>query len=124
MDFSYTSTQREIHSAVGELCQRFDDAYWRECEATQAYPAAFVKAITEAGWLAALIPEEYGGSGLGLLDACVILEAINASGGNGATCHAQMYTMASVLQHGSEAQKRAVLPRIASGDLRLQAFGV
>jgi acyl-CoA dehydrogenase len=124
MDFSYTDTQREIREAVTELSMRFGDAYWRECEAGQAYPDAFVAAVTEAGWLAALIPEEYGGSGLALLDACVILQAINASGGNGAACHAQMYTMASVLGHGSEAQKRALLPRIASGDLRMQAFGV
>lgn len=124
MDFSYTDTQREIRDAVAGLCARFDDAYWRGCEVEQKYPHAFVDAVTEAGWLSALIPETYGGSGLSLLDACVILEAINYSGGNGAACHAQMYTMASVLEHGSEAQKRAILPRIASGDLRLQAFGV
>ena len=94
------------------------------CDATEAYPEEFVRAMTEAGWLAALIPEAYGGSGLGLLDACVILQEINGAGGNGAACHAQMYTMASVLGHGSEAQKQAILPRIANGSLRLQAFGV
>ncbi len=124
MDFAYSSTQQEIRAAVGELARRFGDAYWRDCDAREAYPDAFVAAMTEAGWLAALIPEQYGGSGLGLLDACVILEEINRQGGNAATCHAQMYTMASVLQHGSAAQKQAILPRIATGDLRLQAFGV
>ena len=124
MDFAYSSTQQEIRAAVAELAGRFGDAYWRDCDAREAYPDAFVAAMTEAGWLAALIPEQYGGSGLGLLDACVILEEINRQGGNAATCHAQMYTMASVLQHGSEAQKQAILPRIATGDLRLQAFGV
>jgi len=124
MDFAYSSTQQEIRAAVGELAQRFGDAYWRNCDSRQAYPDEFVAAMTEAGWLAALIPEQYGGSGLGLLDACVILEEINRRGGNAASCHAQMYTMASVLQHGSEAQKQAILPRIATGDLRLQAFGV
>lgn len=124
MDAQYTHTQREIRDAVTELSSRFGDAYWRECEAKKAYPQAFVDAMTEAGWLAALIPEEYGGSGLGLLDACVIIETINRCGGNGAACHAQMYTMASVLAHGSDAQKQAVLPRIAAGELRLQAFGV
>ena len=124
MDFAYTSTQTEIREAVAALSARFDAAYWRRCDAEQAYPHAFVDAMTEAGWLAALVPEQYGGAGLALLDACVILQAVNAGGGNGAACHAQMYTMASVLQHGSEAQKAAVLPRIASGQLRLQAFGV
>lgn len=124
MDFAYSSTQQEIRAAVAELARRFGDAYWRDCDAREVYPDAFVGAMTEAGWLAALIPEQYGGSGLGLLDACVILEEINRQGGNAATCHAQMYTMASVLQHGSEAQKQAILPRIATGALRLQAFGV
>jgi acyl-CoA dehydrogenase len=124
MDFSYSSTQQEIRSAVAELCSGFGDEYWRGVDAQQAYPAAFVDALTSAGWLAALIPEDHGGSGLGLLDACVILETINHSGGNAASCHAQMYTMASILLHGNERQKRAILPRVASGDLRLQAFGV
>ena len=124
MDFSYSATQREIAEAVTSLAVRFPDEYWRRCEAQTAYPEEFVAAMTEAGWLAALIPEALGGSGLGLLDACVILQEINRNGGNGAACHAQMYTMASVLKHGSEAQKRAILPRIASGELRLQAFGV
>ncbi|MFD0668265.1 acyl-CoA dehydrogenase family protein [Ramlibacter sp. MAHUQ-53] len=124
MDFAYSQTQKDIAEAVRGLCARFPDAYWRQCDATEAYPEDFVRAMTEAGWLAALIPEAYGGSGLGLLDACVILQEINAAGGNGAACHAQMYTMASVLGHGSEAQKQAILPRIADGSLRLQAFGV
>ncbi len=124
MDFSYSETQDQIREAVGKLCADFDPAYWRGCDETGAYPEAFVTAMTEAGWLGALIPEEYGGSGLTLMDACVILEEINRSGGNGAACHAQMYTMASVLRHGSAEQKQKYLPRIAAGTLRLQAFGV
>ena len=124
MDFAYSATQQEIAAAVRGLCERFPAEYWRRCDAELAYPEEFVNEMTEAGWLAALIPEAYGGSGLGLLDACVILQEINAMGGNAATCHAQMYTMASVLQHGNEQQKQAVLPRIADGSLRLQAFGV
>lgn len=124
MDFAYTDTQKEIAQAVRGLCARYPGEYWRKCDAEQAYPHEFVDAMTEAGWLGALIPEAYGGSGLGLLDACVILQEVNAQGGNGAACHAQMYTMASVLQHGSERQKQAILPRIATGELRLQAFGV
>ena len=124
MDFAYSSTQQEIRAAVGELARRFGDAYWRDCDAREAYPDAFVAAMTEAGWLAALIPEQYGGSGLGLLDACVILEEINRQGGNAATCHAQMYTMGTILRHGSPAQKERYLPKIATGELRLQAFGV
>lgn len=124
MNFSYSDTQKEIAEAVRGLCARFPAEYWRRCDAQQAYPDEFVQAMTEAGWLAALIPEAYGGSGLKLLDACVILQEINGHGGNGAACHAQMYTMASVLEHGSEQQKQAILPRIADGSLRLQAFGV
>ena len=124
MDFAYSDTQREVRQAVTEMSLRFGDHYWRDCDAKLAYPDDFVAAVIEAGWLAALIPETYGGSGLGMLDACVILEAVNAAGGNAAACHAQMYTMASVLQYGSDAQKQAILPRIAAGALRLQAFGV
>jgi len=124
MDFSYTQTQNEIREAVQKLCARFGADYWRAADEKGAYPEEFVQAMTQDGWLAALIPEEYGGAGLGIMDACVILEEINRSGGNGAACHAQMYTMASVLNHGSEEQKRRVLPRIADGSLRLQAFGV
>jgi acyl-CoA dehydrogenase len=124
MDLEYTDTQNEIRASVRKLCNSFGADYWRECDERSAYPEEFVVAMTEAGWLAALIPEEYGGSELGVLDGCLILEEINRSGGNGAACHAQMYTMASILNHGSEAQKRKYLPRIADGSLRLQAFGV
>ena len=115
---------QELRSAVRDLCKAFPDAYWRELDARRAYPDAFVKALTDAGYLAALIPEEYGGSGLGVSEASVILEEINRCGGNAGACHAQMYTMGTLLRHGSDAQKREFLPRIASGELRLQAFGV
>lgn len=124
MDFEYSATQQEIRSAVSQICADFDLDYWRLCDEKGAYPAEFVKAMTDAGWLAALVPEAYGGSGLPLLDACVILEEINRSGGNGAACHAQMYTMATILRHGSDEQKAKYLPRIADGSLRLQAFGI
>ena len=113
-----------IRAAVAELCRRFPGAYWREVDRERRYPEAFVKALTEAGFLAALIPAEYGGSGLGLGVAAAILEEIQKSGGNGAACHAQMYTMGTVLRHGSAAQKQRYLPEIAAGRLRLQAFGV
>lgn len=124
MNFSYSDTQIEITEAVRALASSFPADYWRRCDAEGTYPEAFVQAMTKAGWLAALIPEQYGGSGLPLLDACLILQEINRQGGNGAACHAQMYTMGSVLNHGSEQQKQSLLPRIASGELRLQAFGV
>jgi acyl-CoA dehydrogenase len=124
MDLEYTDTQHEVRSAVRKLCDAFGTNYWRDCEERSAYPEEFVVAMTKAGWLAALIPEVYGGSGLSVLDGCLILEEINRSGGNGAACHAQMYTMASILNHGSEAQKQKYLPRVADGSLRLQAFGV
>ncbi|HKK35097.1 MAG TPA: acyl-CoA dehydrogenase family protein [Paracoccaceae bacterium] len=114
----------EIREEVRKLCARFPDGYWRELDRERAYPTAFVEALTEAGYLAALIPEEYGGAGLPLSAASAILEEIHASGGNGAACHAQMYVMGTVLRHGSEAQKTAWLPGVASGELRLQAFGV
>jgi alkylation response protein AidB-like acyl-CoA dehydrogenase len=117
-------THPEIRDAVRALCARFDGAYWRELDRERAYPTEFVKALTEAGYLAVLIPEEYGGSGLGLSAAAAVLEEIQHAGCNGAACHAQMYIMGSVLRNGSEAQKRKYLPRIASGELRLQAFGV
>ncbi|MXZ71499.1 MAG: acyl-CoA dehydrogenase [Acidobacteria bacterium] len=115
---------QDLRSAVGELCRRFPDTYWRDLDRDEAYPEEFVRTLTDAGYLAALIPEEYGGSGLGIAEASVILEEVNHSGGNAAACHAQMYIMGSLLRHGSEAQKREYLPRIASGELRLQAFGV
>nr|MBA2447823.1 acyl-CoA dehydrogenase family protein [Chloroflexota bacterium] len=113
-----------IRTAVREICKDYPDPYWRELDKGQEYPEQFVRALTEAGWLAALIPDEYGGSGLGITEASIILEEINRSGGNAAACHAQMYIMGTLLKHGSEEQKRRYLPRIASGELRLQAFGV
>ena len=124
MDFRATAEQEAIRDAVRGLCVRFPDAYWRDLDRRSAYPEEFVRALTEAGWLAALIPPEYGGAGLGLAEASLILEEINASGGNAASAHAQMYTMGTLLRHGSETQKRTFLPRIAKGELRLQAFGV
>ncbi|HEX8032896.1 MAG TPA: acyl-CoA dehydrogenase family protein [Ktedonobacterales bacterium] len=124
MNFEFSELQDEIRSAVRQLCARFDLDYWRACDEAKAYPEDFVRAMGEAGWLGALIPEAYGGCGLGLTEAAIILEEINRSGGSGAACHAQMYTMGALLRHGSEEQKRRYLPRIASGDLRLQAFGV
>jgi acyl-CoA dehydrogenase len=114
----------EIREAIRELCARYPDAYWRALDEKSEYPTDFVAALTTAGWLGALIPQEYGGSGLGIADGAAILEEINASGGNAATAHAQMYTMGSLLRHGSEEQKRRYLPPIARGELRLQAFGV
>ena len=114
----------DLRRAVRDLCRSFPDAYWRELDSRRAYPEAFVKALTDAGYLAALIPEAYGGSGLGVAEASVILEEVNRSGANGGACHAQMYTMGTLLRHGSAAQKREYLPRIARGELRLQAFGV
>ncbi|MBM3565372.1 MAG: acyl-CoA dehydrogenase, partial [Alphaproteobacteria bacterium] len=114
----------EIRAAVRAVCADFPGAYWREKDAARAYPAEFVGALTEAGFLAALIPESYGGSGLGLREAAAIMEEIQKSGCNGAACHAQMYTMGTLLRHGGEEQKRAYLPKIAAGALRLQAFGV
>jgi acyl-CoA dehydrogenase len=123
VDFSQPAELKEIRAAVRELCDRFPGEYWRGLEPDR-YPEEFVRALTEHGWLAALIPEEYGGAGLGLTAASVILEEINSSGGNAGACHAQMYTMGTILRHGSPAQKERYLPPIASGELRLQAFGV
>jgi alkylation response protein AidB-like acyl-CoA dehydrogenase len=114
----------DIRHAVARLCSRFDGPYWRELDEKREYPTAFVQALTEAGFLSALIPEEYGGSGLGLSAAAAILEEIQKAGCNGAACHAQMYVMGTLLRHGSEDQKRAYLPKVATGELRLQAFGV
>ena len=119
-----TETFEDVRASVRALCARFPGAYWRQVDADRRYPEAFVRALTEAGFLAALIPEAYGGSGLGVAAAAAILEEIHKSGGNGAACHAQMYTMGTVLRHGSEAQKTRILPQIAAGTLRLQAFGV
>ena len=117
-------TYDDIREAVGKLCAEFPASYWRVLDREMASPAAFVQALTEAGWLGALIPENFGGSGLPLSAAAVILEEIHRSGGNAGACHAQMYTMGTLLRHGSEAQKTQYLPKIADGTLRLQAFGV
>ena len=106
------------------MCRRFPDTYWRELDADRAYPEEFVRTLTDAGYLAALIPEEYGGSGLGIMEASIILEEVNHAGGNAAACHAQMYIMGTLLRHGSTEQKQEFLPKIAAGELRLQAFGV
>ncbi len=114
----------EIRDAVRKLCARFPGTYWRALDRDRAYPTEFVRALTEAGFLSVLIPEEYGGSGLGLAAGAAVLEEIHRSGCNGGACHAQMYTMGVVLRHGSRTQKEAYLPKIASGNLRLQAFGV
>ncbi|MYG51106.1 MAG: acyl-CoA dehydrogenase [Rhodospirillaceae bacterium] len=113
-----------IRQSVRALCAGYPGEYWRDKDRERAYPTEFVRALTEAGFLAVLVPEEYGGSGLGLRAACAILEEIHKSGGNGAACHAQMYIMGTILRHGSAEQKERWLPGIASGDLRLQAFGV
>jgi acyl-CoA dehydrogenase len=115
---------QEIRDAVRGLCAQFPDEYHRRIDAQRGYPEEFVDALTKAGWLAALIPQEYGGSGLGLAEATVIMEEINRSGGNSGACHGQMYNMGTLLRHGSAAQKQAYLPRIASGELRLQSMGV
>lgn len=114
----------EIREAVRRLCERFPGPYWQAHDRVRTYPADFVAAMTGAGFLSVLIPEEYGGSGLGLQAACAVLEDVHRSGGNGGACHAQMYTMGVILRHGSPQQKARWLPRIASGELRLQAFGV
>src|ERR1700681_1332840 len=115
---------QDLRSALRELCAQFPGEYFRRVDERRAYPQEFVDALTKAGWLAALIPAEYGGSGLGLTEASVIMEEINLSGGNAGACHGQMYNMGTLLRHGSEAQKRAYLPGIASGELRLQSMAV
>jgi acyl-CoA dehydrogenase len=119
-----TELRQQLQSAIRDLCRNFPDGYWRDLDANRAYPEAFVEALTRAGYMATLIPEEYGGAGLGAIEAAVILEEIHRSGGNAAACHAQMYIMGTLLRHGAEAQKKKYLPAIARGDLRLQAFGV
>ena len=115
---------QEMREALRDLCSRYDSAYWQQVDHERGYPEAFVTAITEAGWLAALIPEQYGGSGLGLAEASVIMEEINLSGGNAGSCHGQMYNMGTLLRHGSDEQKKLYLPNIASGELRLQSMAV
>src|SRR6185436_7068217 len=114
----------DIREAVAKLCAQFPGEYWRALDRERAYPAEFVRALTEAGYLSVLIPEEYGGAGLPLSGAAAVLEEIQRAGCNGAACHAQMYTMGTVLRHGSEEQKRRYLPAIAEGAVRLQAIGV
>ena len=115
---------QDIRDAVRALCAEFPDEYHRKVDAARGYPEAFVDALTKAGWMAALIPQEYGGSGLGLSEASVIMEEINRAGGNSGACHGQMYNMGTLLRHGSAAQKQHYLPKIASGELRLQSMGV
>src|SRR5687767_1134353 len=124
MDFNLTTEQQQIREEIKKVCREFPDAYWREIDSKKEYPEAFVRKLSELGWLAALIPEEYGGTGLGITEASMILEEINHSGGVATACHAQMYTMGTLLRHGNEEQKKRYLPKIATGELRLQAFGV
>jgi acyl-CoA dehydrogenase len=119
-----TQFHEELRQSVRAVCKKYPDSYWRELDAKLAYPEEFVNDITRNGFLAALIPEEYGGSGLGITEASIILEEINRSGGNAGACHAQMYTMGTLLRHGNKEQKAKYLPKIADGFLRLQAFGV
>ncbi|MCX7227844.1 MAG: acyl-CoA/acyl-ACP dehydrogenase [Burkholderiales bacterium] len=114
----------DIRDAVRALCAQFPDEYFRKVDAARAYPEAFVDALTKAGWMAALIPQEFGGSGLGLAEASVIMEEINRCGGNAGACHGQMYNMGTLLRHGSDEQKRRILPKLATGELRLQSMGV
>src|SRR5713226_7261539 len=124
MTFVLTDEQRALKTAVYDLCKQYPAEYWRDLDAKREYPEAFVNELTKAGYLAVLIPDEYGGGGLGLMEAALILEEIGRAGGNPAACHAQMYIMGTVLRHGTDAQKREYLPKIAAGELRLQAFGV
>ncbi|MCF8170569.1 MAG: acyl-CoA/acyl-ACP dehydrogenase [Methylotenera sp.] len=123
-DLPATDEHQDIRDALRQLCAGFDSTYWQGVDEQRAYPQAFVEALTQAGWLAALIPTEYGGSGLSLTQASVIMEEINLSGGNAGSCHGQMYNMGTVLRHGSEQQKQTYLPRIASGEWRLQSMAV
>ncbi|HEY7942964.1 MAG TPA: acyl-CoA dehydrogenase family protein [Casimicrobiaceae bacterium] len=124
MNLPHDDGHQDLRDAIRDLCSRYPDAYWREVDARRGYPEAFVDALTGAGWLGALIPQEYGGSGLGLAEASVIMEEVNRNGGNAGACHGQMYNMGTLLRHGSEEQKRRYLPRIANGELRLQSMAV
>jgi len=124
MSFALTDDQKALKTAVYELCKQYSPEYWRDLDAKREYPDALVNDLTKAGYLGVLIPQEYGGAGLGIMEGALILEEINRSGGNAAACHAQMYIMGTVLRHGSEQQKKTYLPKIATGELRLQAFGV
>jgi acyl-CoA dehydrogenase len=124
MSFALTDDQKALKAAVYDLCKQYSPEYWRDLDAKREYPDAFVSDLTKGGYLGVLIPQEYGGAGLGIMEAALILEEINRSGGNGGACHAQMYIMGTVLRHGTEEQKKMYLPKIATGELRLQAFGV
>src|SRR5258706_5893655 len=124
LPLTLTDDQRALKAGITEICKRYPGEYWRELDARREYPEAFVNELTKAGYLGCLIPEEYGGAGLPIRDGGLILETIHAAGGNAAAVHAQMYIMGTVLRHGNDEQKRAYLPKIASGELRLQAFGV
>jgi acyl-CoA dehydrogenase len=124
MDFQLSDDQHAIQSAIRDVCARFPNQYWRDLEERGDYPEEFVRTLTELGWLSTLIPTEYGGGGLGITEAAVILEEIHRSGANANACHAQMYTMGTILKHGSDAQKLRFLPDIAAGRVRLQAFGI
>ena len=114
----------DLREAVAALCKQFDSAYWQQIDEKRAYPEKFVDALTKAGWMSALIPEEFGGSGLSLTEATVIMEEVTRSGGNAGCCHGQMYNMNTLLRNGSVSQKQKYLPKIASGELRLQSMGV
>jgi acyl-CoA dehydrogenase len=124
MDFNLTPEQQQIRDEIKKVCRDFPDSYWRDIDRQKEYPEAFVRKLSELGWLAALIPEEFGGTGLGITEASIILEEINHSGAVATACHAQMYTMGTLLRHGNDEQKKRYLPKIATGELRLQAFGV
>jgi acyl-CoA dehydrogenase len=121
---SHSDQYQDIRDAIRDLCKQFPDEYFRKVDEVRGYPEEFVNALTQAGWMAALIPQEYGGSGLGLTEASIIMEEINRCGGNSGACHGQMYNMGTLLRHGSEAQKNLYLPKIAAGELRLQSMGV
>jgi alkylation response protein AidB-like acyl-CoA dehydrogenase len=124
LPLTLTDDQRALKAGVIDICKRYPGEYWRELDAKREYPEAFVGELTRAGYLGALIPQEYGGAGLPIMDGALILQTIHEHGGNAAACHAQMYIMGTLLRHGSEAQKKKYLPKIATGELRLQAFGV
>ena len=124
MDFQTPESWDTLRAGVREACSKFGDTYWRQLDVERAYPEEFVQALGEAGWLSTLIPREYGGGGLGLVETSIVLEEVNRSGGNANAVHAQVYMMGVLLRHASEALKRMYLPQIASGSLRLQAFAV